>query len=194
MLERLLKSKSFTVSAARVILAIVAFGGVMMVGAMAPNIFSAFGRFGKEHEFEKKFSKKKVQDSASYLKRKKLVRFVKKEGNQIVITITKDGIQRVRKFIIEDLTVEKPLQWDRKWRVVIFDIPERYRSARAALRRKLVELGFLQLQKSVFIYPYPAEDEILFIANIFGVEEYVELLTVERMLHEKGLRKFFKLS
>ncbi|MBI4114552.1 MAG: CRISPR-associated endonuclease Cas2 [Candidatus Niyogibacteria bacterium] len=188
--NRLLESETVTASAARTLLALLFFGGVIVVGAMAPNIFSAFDKLNGS----RKFKKKQVQNSIQYLQRKNLVQCIKKEGNATVVTITKDGIQRVRKFVIDELTIEKQLQWDGRWRIVIFDIPEQYRSARRALRNKLKELGFLQLQKSAFVYPYPAEDEILFITAIFEVEEYVEFLTVEKMLHDKKLRKFFKLK
>ena len=56
---------------------------------------------------------------------------------------------------------------DGEWRIVIFDIPEKFKKAREALRMKLKELGFLELQKSVFIFPYECEDEINFIVEVF---------------------------
>lgn len=40
--------------------------------------------------------------------------------------------------------------WDGKWRVVIWDIPEKRRMARDLLRYKLKQLGFSQLQKSIW--------------------------------------------
>lgn len=43
--------------------------------------------------------------------------------------------------------------WDRRWRVVIFDIPELNKKTREYLRRKLISLGFGRLQKSVYISP-----------------------------------------
>lgn len=44
--------------------------------------------------------------------------------------------------------------WDGKWRLVIFDLPEERKIRREALRRKLYELGFGQLQKSIYISPF----------------------------------------
>lgn len=43
--------------------------------------------------------------------------------------------------------------WDKKWRVVIFDIEEKEKRTRNALRQKLVSLGFGELQKSVYVTP-----------------------------------------
>lgn len=40
--------------------------------------------------------------------------------------------------------------WDGKWRLVIWDIPEKRRTVRNILRNKLKQLGFQQFQKSVW--------------------------------------------
>ncbi len=45
---------------------------------------------------------------------------------------------------------EEKSDWDGKWRLVIWDIPETRRSIRDLLRSKLKELGFTQFQKSVW--------------------------------------------
>ena len=52
----------------------------------------------------------------------------------------------------EKIAIEKR-RWDRRWRIVIFDIPERRKSVRAKLRRFMQEYGFVRLQDSVWIYP-----------------------------------------
>jgi len=67
-------------------------------------------------------------------------------------------------------------------------------SAREALRKKIKELGFYQFQGSVWFYPYPCEDELLAMAEFFKASEYIEIMTVERVLHEKELKKYFKLK
>lgn len=73
----------------------------------------------------------------------------------------------------EKITRDFPLlgfqkkSWDRKWRVVIFDIEEANRRARDRLRYKLKELGFGMLQESVFITPHDiAQDMTEFIESI----------------------------
>ena len=77
----------------------------------------------------------------------------------------------------------------------MFDIPsypKKYNYARDALRCKIKELGFYQIQKSAWVYPYECEDELLFIAGMFQVQKYVEILTVEKLLHEDFVRKKFE--
>lgn len=41
-------------------------------------------------------------------------------------------------------------KWDGKWRLVMFDIPEKRRQARDLLRSKLKQWGFMHWQKSVW--------------------------------------------
>ena len=76
----------------------------------------------------------------------------------------------------------------------MFDIPIKFNKARGALRSKLKYLGFYQLQKSVWAYPYPCEDEILFLANIFQIEPFIEIFTADELLHENKIRNFFQLQ
>jgi len=82
-------------------------------------------------------------------------------------------------------------RWDGLWRVVIFDIPVHYNKARTAFRAKLKELGFVQIQKSVWVCPYPCETEILFVADFFSVRRYIEIMEVRSFLHETRLRTHF---
>ncbi len=44
-----------------------------------------------------------------------------------------------------------PEKWDGNWTLVLFDIPEQYRSHRNYLRKFLVKLGFVQWQRSVWV-------------------------------------------
>jgi DNA-binding transcriptional regulator PaaX len=74
---------------------------------------------------------------------------------------------------------------------VIFDISTKKRREHEVFRRKIKEMGFLQLQKSVWVFPYRCEDEILFLAKQLGIVEYMEILTVQNMIHKKVLEKRF---
>ncbi len=131
------------------------------------------------------------------LKRRKLIKVISEKGDYIKVELTNKGAKRVKEFTFETLKIKKPKKWDRKWRVVIFDIPiqpKRLNYARAALREKIKELGFYKLQKSVWIHPYPCEDEILLVGEIFGVTRCVEILTVEKLLHEEKVKNYFNLT
>ena len=91
------------------------------------------------------------------------------------------------------MEVKKPAQWDKKWRIVIFDIPEKKKKAREALRKKLKELGFKELQKSVFVYPFECEDEIDFITEVFQIRPYVRFIKAVSITNEEQIRLKFNI-
>lgn len=82
---------------------------------------------------------------------------------------------------------------DGKWRLVVFDIPEKIREGRRALREKIRELGFHELQKSVWIFPYECKNEIDFIVEFFNLRKYVRFGILESIDNELHLKKIFNL-
>jgi len=73
-------------------------------------------------------------------------------------------------------------RWDRKWRLVIFDFPEKDKSIRDRLREELLNLGFGKLQRSIYISPHDyARDLAEFLASqkILG---YAYVLTAKHQL------------
>lgn len=64
--------------------------------------------------------------------------------------LTKEGWKRLKSVLPG---YKKPAEWDGKWYIITFDIPEIYRNRRNAFREKLKKLGFGKLQASVWISP-----------------------------------------
>ena len=109
------------------------------------------------------------------------------------IVLTKDGETKALRFKIDEMEIKKPAKWDGEWRVVIFDIPERFKKAREALRNKLKDLGFVKLQESVFVFPYECEDEINFIVEVFLIRLFVKFMRVKSFTNDEKLRVDFGL-
>lgn len=85
-------------------------------------------------------------------------------------------------------------KWDHKWRIVIFDIPQEISSARKRFRHRLLTIGFYPIQKSVFVFPYPCEEEVSDIASSLKVNDYIDMFVAEFPgFREKELLKFFEL-
>jgi len=131
--------------------------------------------------------------SLSYLKRDRLVSIAEKDGQQI-LTLSEDGKKRVLRFNLHQMGIKKPKKWDGYWRIVIFDIPEKRKQGREALRSKLKQLGFYQLQKSCFIYPFDCKSEIDFISEIFEVGPFVNFIVAKEIEGAPLLKKSFGLS
>jgi len=186
----LYEDDSFSTTAAKFLLMTLALSGVVAVGAALPGILKIAGR---SPHFQR-YSKKGMKDAVGNLKRRRLIEIISEKDGRIRVNLTNKGMKRVKEFAFDKLVIQKPKKWDRKWRVVIFDIPtqpKRLNSARAALRGKIKELGFRKLQKSVWVHPYPCEDEILLVGEIFNVTKYIEILVVEKMLHDLKAKSFF---
>lgn len=75
----------------------------------------------------------------------------------------------------------------------MFDVPERKKLARDILTTKLNELGFKRIQNSAYIFPYPCEDEIEFIASVYEIRPYVQVLRVDKISNSERLITHFKL-
>ena len=164
---------------------------VLVVGAgVMGNAVQCFKMFKGSN----KYSKKQIQSAFESIKRQKLIEYVADKDGKTIVKITKKGETRLRAFDIELMKITKPKKWDGKWRLVMFDIPMRFTKGREALRYHLKELNFFQFQKSAWVYPHPCEDEIIFIADFFGVGKHVEILTVENIYHDEKLKKHFNLS
>lgn len=197
-MENFLLSDSLSATATKFLLMLVATGGVVFVGATLPGLIKTIGYFCRSTRNRKrakiKYSKKKISNSFAYLRKRQLIEILKEKNGKISVRLTNKGKRRLIEYSMDMLEIKKPEKWDRKWRVLTFDIPAHpnaYNSAREALRNKIKELGFYQVHKSVWIYPYECEDELLFIAGMFKVQQYIEIFTVEKMLHEKVLRGKF---
>jgi DNA-binding transcriptional regulator PaaX len=57
----------------------------------------------------------------------------------------------------------------------------------------LRQLGFYQLQKSCFIYPFDCRSEIDFISEIYEVSPYVNFIVAREVEGAKELLKLFNL-
>ncbi|MFH1201238.1 MAG: hypothetical protein V1484_02870 [bacterium] len=172
------------------ILAIASVPALVLIAASMGNAVQVF----KQFESSKRFNKKQIQNSFSHLQRKKLIEYIADKDGKTIVKITKKGESKLKAFAIDLIEIKKPKKWDGKWRLVMFDIPMRFTKGREALRYHLKNLNFLQFQKSAWIYPYPCEDEIIFITDFFKVGKYVEILTVEDILNDQKLKKYFGLK
>lgn len=123
----------------------------------------------------------------------RLVDYKEDKNGIIKIVLTKEGQKKALRFKLDEMKIKKPAKWDGQWRIVIFDIPEKFKKAREALRIKLKELGFLELQKSVFIFPYECEDEINFIMEVFQIRSFVRLICAKSFTNEEQLKIKFNL-
>lgn len=95
---------------------------------------------------------------------------IEKKG-EIYLRLTPQGNQKVARDF--PLISFQNKHWDKKWRIVTFDIQEINRKLRDNLRSKLKELGFGMLQKSVFISPHDILQDFSEFIKYAGLSEAV---------------------
>ncbi|MEK7071702.1 MAG: hypothetical protein AAB959_00225 [Patescibacteria group bacterium] len=167
--------------------------GAVGVAASSPYFIpQLIKNIGRQRRYN--LNKIKSANAFSYLKRRGLIE-VERDGHDVHIALTGEGKKRAGKYQIDDLEIKKPKRWDKKWRVVIFDVPHGDRVKRNAFRYKLKNFGFYSLQKSVWIYPFDCKGEIKLLREFFGLnDKQIQTLLVEKMEKDWFLKKFFKLS
>jgi len=140
----------------------------------------------------KKINKEEIRKEIRQLYRSKLLKKTENKDGSITMILTDKGKLRALTYKFDEMKIEDK-KWDGKWRVVGFDVPEKIRWGRDALRDKIKKLGFYEFQKSVFIYPYDCKNEIDFIIEFFGIRKYVRFGILEYIDNEKHFKKIFKL-
>ncbi|MBI2454277.1 MAG: CRISPR-associated endonuclease Cas2 [Parcubacteria group bacterium] len=145
------------------------------------------------HGAFKDFNRKYLIQLIKEFKYERLIEFKENPDGTIKVVLTEDGVKKVLTFDIDKLQIKTPKKWDKKWRLVIFDIPDKKKKVREVFREKLKELGFRQYQESIYVIPYECENEIDFIVEFYQVRNFVRLVTATKITNEAELKLKFKL-
>ncbi len=180
-------------------LLILAGVGLLAVAATSPffliNIargFIKYKRYNKDGD--RNINEARLAKSLGGLNKNKII-IIREEKDKFTVRLTEKGKKVVKEILFAGMNIEKQKIWDKKWRIVIFDIPERKRRhMRDAMRQKLQTIGFYQLQKSVWVHPYPCEKEIQLLCEVFEINPFVNIITAEKIYNDDILLKHFELS
>lgn len=175
---------------ANMLLALLAIGGAVTVAAIAPNVFAAVGASRRQKLF---FNARDFRQCRYYVKRQKYARFTTNE-TMTTVRLLHRGKRHVLRDTYEHLAMRKPDCWDGVWHIVLFDIPNKHKSEREGFREKLCQIGMHCMQESVFITPYPCEEEVDLLIYMFSIRPYVRVMTIAHLEHDEDLRKIFDLG
>lgn len=115
--------------------------------------------------------------------RKEFTEQEKKEGKEVKessFTKASEGHSRAR-------------EWDGKWRIVFFDVPESRRQIRDYIRGVLKRQGFKEFQRSMWLYPYKPPSFILRLLGDPQMRKYTRLITTYDIDYDDDLRRMFKI-
>lgn len=117
------------------------------------------------------------------------------KNGEAYLRLTSQGVKKVyRDFPLMSM-YKKP--WDEKWRIVVFDIPQKQALGRDRLRDKLKELGFRMLQKSTWISPHNFVEDLREFLAFHDLEEMVLVLeakTIAGFSDKEIVEKVFHVS
>ena len=168
------------------------FGGVALGLSGSP---SRYGRIIKGVAAEwRKIDNRELYRAMRRLYESKLISYKTNKDGSVTIVLTQEGRKKSLQYKLDEMEIPKPLQWDKKWRVILFDIPHRQKKLRDALRAKLKQLGLQEFQKSVFVHPYECRDEIDFIIELYYARRYVRFIEAFSIDNEIHLKRKFHLT
>lgn len=170
------------------ILKSLALTGLVTVAILAPNALQLL-RYLDKNKQRKKNPKHLIDEALARLVNKRCID-ISKSGQ---LFLTREGERKLH--MIEYGTYPLPkTKWDKKWRIVSFDVSEKRRRTRDKLRLLLRQVGFVRLQDSVWVYPYDVEDVVNLIKAGNFLEKEVLYMTVYTTGKDIELKAHFKLS
>ena len=171
----------------KIILEVIATAGLLSVVAVAPGVIQALGMLGS-------IGKKKRQLEIITNSRKRLViHGLLQYTPDGFLKLTPKGETKLQQLELHDYKIKKPRRWDKKWRLLIFDIREERKVLRNKIRRTLVAIGFTRLQDSVWVYPYDCEDLIALLKADFKIGRDVLYIIADTIENDTWLKKQFNL-
>ncbi|OHA40384.1 MAG: hypothetical protein A3G59_02625 [Candidatus Taylorbacteria bacterium RIFCSPLOWO2_12_FULL_47_20] len=171
----------------QVVLGTIGLAGLITVAMVAPNALQAFAKLGL---IPGKRKKERIQQSYRILLKHG---FLEKDENDFV-RITEKGEARLKEFEIINKRFSLKQKWDGRWRILIFDIPEKKRVLRDGIRKTLTATGFKHLQHSVWIYPYDCKDTVSLLKKDFEIGKDLIYIITEKIEYDETLRKHFDLE
>jgi CRISPR/Cas system-associated endoribonuclease Cas2 len=173
----------------KAMLAALGIVGLLAVTALAPNTLQLLRYIPASHY---RFSRY-ARTAASRLVAKGQAVWTEENGKRF-LRITPKG---KREIAFEQakvaLETRKKKRWDERWRMVVFDIPERRRRVRGRLRLVMQEVGFVRLQDSVWVYPYDCEDFIALLKAELKIGKDVLYAIADTIEYDRAIRTHFGL-
>lgn len=162
--------------------AVVEMGALTVQAFLKPSYYGDFPNIGAVYFDESPAEQKKKNKFKEVTIRQSLRRLEKYgfiERKDLKYIPTAKGKELLKKVLRMKKQQAKP--WDKKYRVVIFDIPEEKRDFRNRLRHTLYMLDYKKLQQSVFIGKKPLPEDVVKEIKKNKLGNYVNYLLVDKV-------------
>ena len=170
------------------VLAVVAVAGFLTLAAITPNALRLLD-YLPNGKYNLKYRMKSV---TGRLVAKRYAVWVEKNGKKY-LRLTPAGHKALAFEQSKVALKNQKKKWDGRWRMIVFDVPERRRKVRNRLRAVMREVGFVRLQDSVWMYPYDCEDFVALLKAELKIGKDVLYAIADTIEHDKSLRRQFNL-
>lgn len=171
---------------------------ILLLGGIALGLSGSPKRYFqilKEMKKEwKELDRIQLKRAIKSLYQSKLIKEKENPDGTVTLILTQEGEQKALTYNLDEMKITKPVKWDGKWRIALFDIPERARKIRDAFRYHLKQLGFFEFQKSVFVHPYDCKDEIEYLIEFYDARRFVRFIIADHIDNELHLKSHFRLG
>lgn len=168
------------------------FGGLALACTRSPQ---GQWKMAKELYAEWKEIKRQAAERAiEALYESRLLEAQHSADGTYTLILSEDGKKRVLTYKLHYMKIRPSATWDKKWRIVLYDVPEDERETRNALREHLTRLGFHKLQQSAGITPFECKDELEFIIELLDIRKYVRYIVAGHIDNEVYWKHVFKLD
>lgn len=171
------------------ILGVVGVVGLIALAVAAPNAMQMLRIFKKNDRRYR--APAYVSGTIQKLHRRGLVYIFDRNGEKFV-RLTEKGQRELLRYQLKEKRLTK-WRWDGKWRLLIFDIEERRRSARDRARHDMLSFGFVRLQDSVWVYPYECKEVVELLKAQYKIGKEMLYIVTDSIEEADALKKKFGL-
>lgn len=172
-------------------------GGITIALTTAPPLIAALGGLGYILKAGEAKRRKKFNRYSHYLHRRKYITTRKVSRSRVRISLTPLGRRRAldaRARRMLAIPVKRPRSWDRKYRLILFDIATEERVKRNAFRAFIRKIGAVMLQKSVWVHPFDCSEHISLLRDFFGFSDReLRLVLADTIGEDRDIRKHFRI-
>ena len=166
-------------------------GGVGLSLAGSPKKY--FGVIRDVADEWRKINENSLKRAIKTLYQSRFIEAREHENGSMTVVLSENGKRKALSYNMDTMTIKKSPKWDGRWRMVMFDIPDKRKREREVLRSLLKQLGFVQYQESAFIIPYKCRDEVDYVVEFYNLRPHVRLLEVNSFDDDLAFKKHFNL-
>ena len=141
--------------------------GMLTTALVAPNAVKLFEYLSPISRRNSIRFNQRIKQALLRLERRGLIK-VTGEGKKREIHLTAQGEKLIDGLYAGAYVIPLPTRWDGKWRLVMFDVPEKRKKVRDTLRMLLRSAGFIHFQDSAWIQPYPCDELVTLLRSHLG--------------------------